>query len=51
MPELENVILQAAVLSKSPLIDVADLPRRIAQAVETLPELARLADQLGKPER
>lgn len=28
-----------------------DLPRRIAQAVETLPNSVRLADQLEEPER
>ena len=48
--ELENVILQAVVLAKLPLIDVADLPKRILQspAVALSPALS---DQLGEPEK
>jgi DNA-binding NtrC family response regulator len=50
--ELENVVLQAVVLAKSPLIDVADLPKRILQA-PSLPihSPVALADQLGAPEK
>jgi DNA-binding NtrC family response regulator len=48
--ELENVLLQAVVLAKSYVLDVGDLPQRIAEnsagrAANTL------ADQLGEPER
>jgi DNA-binding NtrC family response regulator len=50
--ELENVVLQAVVLAKSSLIDVADLPRRITEAKPVLAApSAALSDQLGEPER
>ena len=50
--ELENVVLQAVVLAKSSLIDVADLPRRITEAKPLLaPASSALSDQLGEPER
>jgi DNA-binding NtrC family response regulator len=50
--ELENVVLQAVVLAKSPLIDVTDLSRRIAETPRT-PETTSLAldSQLGEPEK
>ena len=50
--ELENVVLQAVVLAKSSLIDVADLPRRITEAKPLLAApSAALSDQLGEPEK
>ena len=50
--ELENVILQAVVLAKSPLLDTADLPRRITQPVEGQTALpTRLTAQLEEPEK
>jgi two-component system NtrC family response regulator len=50
--ELENVVLQAVVLAKSSLIDVGDLPRRVAEAtaVSRSPS-TRLTDQLEEPEK
>lgn len=50
--ELENVVLQAVVLAKSSLIDVADLPRRVTQAQALAGRIScALADQLGEPEK
>jgi two-component system response regulator AtoC len=50
--ELENVVLQAVVLAKSPLIDITDLARRIGEArsVEATSPVA-LEAQLGAPEK
>ncbi len=48
--ELENVVLQAVVLARQPLVDLGDLPKRL-----TLPASAvaspRLVDQLEEPEK
>jgi two-component system response regulator HydG len=50
--ELENVVLQAVVLAKSSLIDVADLPKRITESKAVVnAQSAALADQLGEPEK
>ncbi len=50
--ELENVILQAVVLAKSSILDVNDLPKRIAQATAlAVSGSAALVDQLGEPEK
>jgi DNA-binding NtrC family response regulator len=48
--ELENVVLQAVVLAKSPFIDLGDLPRRITDGAGG-PLPATLAEQLGQPEK
>jgi DNA-binding NtrC family response regulator len=50
--ELENVVLQSVILAKSPMIDVTDLPKRIAQATPaTAGNGATLTDLLGQPEK
>jgi two-component system NtrC family response regulator len=50
--ELENVVLQAVVLAKSSLIDIADLPKRIVQAIPSTPAATpALASQLSEPEK
>lgn len=49
--ELENVILQAVVLTKSAMIDLPDLPKRIIQPVVMPPLNGPLSDQLGEPEK
>jgi DNA-binding NtrC family response regulator len=50
--ELENVILQAVVLARQPLLDLGDLPRRISEAAGAdLAASRRLADQLEQPEK
>jgi DNA-binding NtrC family response regulator len=50
--ELENVVLQAVVLARQPVIDTADLARRITQVAEGAGlRSVKLAAQLEEPEK
>ena len=49
--ELENVVHQAVVLAKSPLLEVADLPKRVAGGEIVPASTTALSSQLGEPEK
>jgi len=49
--ELENVVLQAVVLGRQSLIDVADLAKRVTQAAQAVAPSVKLAAQLEEPEK